>query len=45
LRPLRGALVSALNRAARALDRRVGLLRDERPGTLAANYHVVADRA
>jgi SAM-dependent methyltransferase len=44
-RPLRGALVSALNRAARALDRRVGLLRDERPGTLAANYHVVADRA
>ena len=45
LRPLRGALVSALNRAARALDRRVGLLRDERPGTLAANYHVVAERA
>jgi SAM-dependent methyltransferase len=45
LRPLRGALVSALNRAARALDRRVELLRDERPGTLAGNYHVVADRA
>ena len=45
LRPLRGALVSALNRGARALDRRVALLRDERPGTIAANYHVVADRA
>ena len=45
LRPLRGALVSGLNRAARALDRRFELLRDERPGTLAANYHVVADRA
>jgi SAM-dependent methyltransferase len=45
LRPLRGAIVSALNRAARALDRRVALLRDERPGTLAGNYHVVADRA
>ena len=45
LRPLRGALVSALNRAARALDRRLALLRDERPGTLAANYHVVANRA
>jgi SAM-dependent methyltransferase len=45
LRPLRGAFVSALNRAARALDRHVELLRDERPGTLAGNYHVVADRA
>src|SRR6187455_2702848 len=45
LRPIRGAVVSGLNRAARALDRRFELLRDERPGTLAANYHVVADRA
>lgn len=44
LRPVRGAVVSALNRAARALDRRVALLRDEHPGTLAANYHVVAER-
>jgi hypothetical protein len=34
-----------LNRAARAIDRRVALLRDERPGTIAANYHVVAERA
>jgi SAM-dependent methyltransferase len=44
-RPARGPVVSLLNRVARALDRRVTLLRDERPGTLAANYHVVAERA
>ena len=44
-RPVRGPVVSALNRVARALDRHVTLLRDERPGTLAANYHVVAERA
>jgi hypothetical protein len=44
-RPVRGSVVSALNRLARALDRRVASLRDERPGTLAANYHVVAERA
>ena len=42
LRPVRGALVSGLNRAARALDRRSATLREPRPGTLAANYHVVA---
>jgi SAM-dependent methyltransferase len=45
LRALRGPVVALLNRVAVALDRRVALLRDERPGTLAANYHVVADRA
>jgi hypothetical protein len=44
LRPLRGSVVSALNRVARAIDRRATALRDERPGTMAANYHVVADR-
>jgi hypothetical protein len=44
LRPARGPVVALLNRAARALDRRVALLRKERPGTIAANYHVVAER-
>jgi SAM-dependent methyltransferase len=44
LRVLRGPVVALLNRTARALDRRVALLRGERPGTLAANYHVVAER-
>jgi hypothetical protein len=29
----------------RALDRRLPALRDERPGTLVANYHVVAEKA
>ena len=45
LRVVRGPVVGLLNRAARALDRRVSALRDERPGTIAANYHVVAERA
>ena len=45
LRVVRGPIVGLLNRAARALDRRVAQLRDERPGTIAANYHVVAERA
>jgi SAM-dependent methyltransferase len=44
LRVLRGPVVALLNRTAQALDRRVALLRGERPGTLAANYHVVAER-
>lgn len=44
LSPVRGMLVAGLNRAARALDRRSPTLRGTRPGTLAANYHVVADR-
>jgi SAM-dependent methyltransferase len=45
LRPLRGVVVASLNRAARALDRRSPTLREPRPGTLAANYHVVAEKA
>ncbi|MDH4346742.1 MAG: class I SAM-dependent methyltransferase [Thermoleophilia bacterium] len=45
LRFLRGGAVSAINRLGRALDRRLSLLREPRPGTLAANYHVVAERA
>ena len=45
LRPIRGAVVASLNRAARALDGRSATLREPRPGTLAANYHVVAERA
>ena len=44
LRPVRGAIVAGLNRVARALDRRSAILREPRPGTLAANYHVVAER-
>lgn len=35
--------VSLLNRTGRALDRRVALLRDPVPGSLIANFHVVAD--
>lgn len=45
LRFVRGAVVAAMNRTARALDRRVALLAEPRPGTLAANYHVVAERS
>jgi SAM-dependent methyltransferase len=40
-----GPLVATVNRSAAALDRRVPLLAGTRPGTLAANYHVVAVRA
>ncbi len=45
LRFARGAVVAAVNRAGRALDRHVSLLREPRPGTLTANYHVVAERS
>jgi hypothetical protein len=45
LRPLGGPAVSALNRLARWLDGRSAALRDLRPGTLTANYHVVAERS
>jgi len=45
LRPLRGKVVALVNRVGGAIDGRVGALRDERPGTLTANYHVVAERA
>jgi len=37
-----GAVVAAVNRGARALDRRAAILREPRPGSLFANYHVVA---
>jgi hypothetical protein len=43
--PLRGAIVAELSRAAPTLDRPVRGLRDQRPDRIAANYHVVADRA
>jgi SAM-dependent methyltransferase len=36
--------ISLVNAAAAALDRRVALLRGTAPGTIAANYHVVAVR-
>jgi SAM-dependent methyltransferase len=45
LRFLRRPVVAAMNRAGRAFDRRVPQLSEPRPGTLAANYHVVAERA
>ncbi|HEX2303713.1 MAG TPA: hypothetical protein VHH57_08850, partial [Gaiella sp.] len=45
LRSVRGPVVAVLNRVARALDRRVTLLHEERPGTIAVNYHVVAERS
>jgi hypothetical protein len=40
-----GPLVAAINRTAEALDRRGPLLSRTGPGTLAANYHVVAVKA
>jgi SAM-dependent methyltransferase len=45
LRFARGAVVAAMNRVGRTLDRRVSLLQQPRPGTLTANYHVVAERS
>jgi SAM-dependent methyltransferase len=45
LRPVRGAAVSLLNRLARRLDGWSSQLSGTGPGTLAANYHVVAERA
>jgi ubiquinone/menaquinone biosynthesis C-methylase UbiE len=42
LRPLRRPVISGLNRAAHALDARAPILREPRPGTLSANYHVLA---
>ena len=44
MRRLRVPLVSSVNRLGRAIDGRVSALRDERPGTLTANYHVVAEK-
>src|SRR6266567_4182358 len=37
------SLITGINRAAAALDRRSPQLREPRPGALFANYHVVAD--
>src|SRR5262245_8071159 len=42
LRPLRRPVIAGLNRVAHALDARAPILREPRPGTLAANYHVLA---
>ena len=42
--PLSRPFVSIMNRTAAALDRRVDVLREPRPGTIAANYHVVAEK-
>lgn len=36
--------IAAVNAAAEALDRRVPLLRGTAPGSIAANYHVVAEK-
>jgi len=42
VRPLGRPLVAAINTAAEALDRRFAALREPRPGSLFANYHVTA---
>jgi ubiquinone/menaquinone biosynthesis C-methylase UbiE len=42
VRPLRRPVIAGLNRAAHALDARAPVLREPRPGTLCANYHVLA---
>jgi SAM-dependent methyltransferase len=44
LRFMRGRVVAGLNRVAAAIDRRSASLSDARPGTLSANYHVVAEK-
>ena len=43
LQPVGRALIAGVNRAARAIDRRSEVLRSTRPGTIHANYHVVAE--
>jgi SAM-dependent methyltransferase len=43
LRPPAGWLVAGLNRSASLVDARVRALREPGPGTLFANYHVVAE--
>jgi SAM-dependent methyltransferase len=42
---LRKPVIAAINQLAEALDRRSSLLREPRPGTLHANYHVLAEKA
>ncbi len=43
LQPLGRAVIAGVNRTARAIDTRSELLRSTRPGTIHANYHVVAE--
>ena len=43
LQPVGRALIAGVNRAARAIDGRSEVLRSTRPGTIHANYHVVAE--
>lgn len=43
VRPLATPFVAGINAGARALDRRSRLLREPGPGTLFANFHVVAE--
>lgn len=43
MEPASRALVALINRTAAALDRRTPRLREPQPGTIAANYHVVAE--
>lgn len=43
LQPVGRAVIAGVNRAARAIDARSELLSSTRPGTIHANYHVVAE--
>jgi SAM-dependent methyltransferase len=43
LQPVGRAVIAGVNRVARAIDRRSEVLRSTRPGTIHANYHVVAE--
>ncbi len=43
VRPLATPLVAGINAGARAIDRRSARLREPGPGTIFANYHVVAE--
>jgi SAM-dependent methyltransferase len=43
--PLARPLVTAINTIAEAVDRRFARLREPAPGTIFANYHVLAERA
>ena len=43
LLPLGRTVIAGVNRAARAIDARSELLRSTRPGTIHANYHVLAE--
>jgi SAM-dependent methyltransferase len=45
LRSVRGGAVAVVNRTAAALDGRASVLREPGPGTIFANYHVVAEKA